>query len=327
MEPLDKRSLHRHSASLKVFFERYGIFIFLCVLFITASLISPQFLNPQNMKDVLNQAASLGMVAIGQTFVVLIGGGGLDLSVASVMATVAVIVAHNTGGQDALFLSVALICLLFGTLVGLANGLLITKRNVQPFMATLGMMISIQGLRFLYTKGAPKGGFPPVLRYLGTGDVGFMPTSILSLTVLTVIALIILKKTTLGRKIYAIGGNIETARLSGYNIDLIITVVYMISGFTAAVAGLYLAGWVGISDNWVGKGYELDSIAAVVMGGTTFEGGRGGVLGTIVGVLIIMMLYNLVLLLHLPVQMQFLVKGGVIILATSFYARFRMQSV
>jgi len=327
MELLAERSPYRLSMSVRISFEKYGIYIFLCVLFITASLVSPQFLNPQNMKDVLNQAASLGMVAIGQTFVILIGGGGLDLSVASVMATVAVIVAHNTGGQDALFLPVAMFCLLFGVLVGLANGLLITKRKVQPFMATLGIMIIIQGLRFVYTKGAPKGGFPPILRFLGTGDTWIIPTSILSLAILTALALIVLKKTTLGRKIYAIGGNIETARLSGYNIDLIITVVYMISGLTAAIAGLYLAGWIGISDNWVGKGYELDSIAAVVMGGTTFEGGRGGVLGTVVGVLIIMMLYNLVLLLHLPVQTQYLVKGGVIILATSFYARFRMQSV
>ena len=267
------------------------------------------------------------MVSIGQTFVILIGGGGLDLSVASVMATVAVIVAHNTGGQDALFLPVAGVCLLFGLLAGLANGLLITKRKVQPFMATLGMMIIIQGLRFLYTKGAPKGGFPPILRFLGTGHIGPIPTSILSLAILTIIAVIILRKTTLGRQIYAIGGNIETARLSGYRIDLVITVVYMISGLTAAIAGLYLAGWIGISDNWVGKGYELDSIAAVVMGGTTFEGGRGGVTGTIVGVLIMMMLYNLVLLLHLPVQVQFLVKGCIIILATSFYAMFRRGSV
>ncbi len=326
MELLAERSPYKLSVSVRTSFEKYGIYIFLFVLFISASLVSPQFLNPQNMKDVLNQAAALGMVSIGQTFVILIGGGGLDLSVASVMATVAVIVAHNTGGQDALFLPVAMFCLLFGLLVGLANGLLITKRKVQPFMATLGMMIIIQGLRFLYTKGAPKGGFPPILRFLGTGDLGMIPVSILSLAILTIVALIVLKKTILGRKIYAIGGNIETARLSGYNIDLIITVVYMLSGFTAAIAGLYLAGWIGISDNWVGKGYELDSIAAVVMGGTTFEGGRGGVLGTIVGVLIIMMLYNLVLLLHLPVQMQYVVKGAVIIVATSFYARFRMQS-
>ena len=311
------------SISLRSVFERYGIYIFLGLLFIAASVVSPQFLNPQNLKDILNQTAALGMVAIGQTFVILIGGGGLDLSVASVMATVSVIIAHNTRGQDALFLPVAFVCLLFGLLVGLANGLLITKRKMQPFMATIGMMIIIQGLRFLYTGGAPKGGFPPILRFLGTGSIGPIPTSILSLAILTLVAVIVLKKTILGRQIYAIGGNIDTAYLSGYRIDLVITVVYMISGFTAAIAGLYLAGYVGISDNWVGKGYELDSIAAVVMGGTSFAGGRGGVLGTIVGVLIIIMLYNLVLLLHLPVQVQYLVKGSIIILATSFYAVFR----
>jgi ribose/xylose/arabinose/galactoside ABC-type transport system permease subunit len=194
-------------------------------------------------------------------------------------------------------------------------------------MATLGMMIIIQGLRFLYTKGMPKGGFPPILRFLGTGDVGPIPTSIGSLVIMVAIAAVFLRKTTYGRKIYAIGGNINTAWLCGYNIDLLIISVYMISGFMASVAGLYLAGWIGIADNWVGKGYELDSIAAVVMGGTTFEGGRGGVIGTIVGVLIVMMLYNIVLLLGLPVQMQYVVKGVVIILATSFYASFRKRAV
>ena len=326
MELLADRSIPRFSMSFKTLFERYGIYIFLGILFIAASLVSPNFLNPQNLKDILNQTAALGMVAVGQTFVILIGGGGLDLSVASVMATVAVIIAHNTRGQDALFLPVAMVCLLFGLMVGLANGLLIAKRKVQPFMATIGMMMMIQGLRFLYTGGAPKGGFPPVLRFLGTGNIGPIPMSIFSLAILAVIAVIVLQKTTLGRQIYVIGGNIETAYLSGYRIDLVITVVYMISGLAAAIAGLYLAGYIGVSDNWVGKGYELDSIAAVVMGGTSFAGGRGGVMGTIVGVLIIIMLYNLVLLLHLPVQAQYVVKGAIIILATSFYATFRRGS-
>jgi len=158
MELSADRYIPRFSMSFKTLFERHGIYIFLGILFIAASLVSPNFLNPQNLKDILNQAAALGMVAIGQTFVILIGGGGLDLSVASVMATVAVIIAHNTQGQDALFLPVAVVCLLFGLIVGLANGLLITKRKVQPFMATIGMMIIIQGLRFLYTGGAPKRG-------------------------------------------------------------------------------------------------------------------------------------------------------------------------
>jgi ribose/xylose/arabinose/galactoside ABC-type transport system permease subunit len=109
--------------------------------------------------------------------------------------------------------------------------------------------------------------------------------------------------------------------ISGYNTDLIVTVIYMISGFTAAIAGLFLAGWIGVSDNWVGQGYEVDSIAAVVMGGTSFQGGKGGVFGTTAGVMIIATLYNLVLLLHLPLQLQYIVKGAAIILAVSFYVR------
>jgi ribose/xylose/arabinose/galactoside ABC-type transport system permease subunit len=311
----------RELISAKELFEKYGIYIFLVLLFIFASLVSPAFLKPQNLKDVLNQAAALGIVSIGQTFVILTGRGGLDLSVASVMATVAVIVANTTGGLNTQLLPVAIVCLAFGILVGWANGLLVTKRKVPPFMATLGMMIIIQGFRFLYTKGAPKGDFPPFLRFFGRGEIGPIPTSVISLVIFVIIAAVVLKKTVFGRKVYAIGGNIKTAYLSGYNTDRIITMTYIISGFTAAVAGLYLAGWIGIADNWVGKGYELDSIAAVVMGGTSFEGGRGGVLGTIAGVLIIMMLYNLVLLLHLPVQVQYIVKGAVIILAASFYVR------
>ena len=315
--------LSGESFSVKMLLERYGIFIFLAILVIAASIVSPAFLNPQNIKDILNQTAALGMVAIGQTFVILLGNGALDLSVASVMATVAVILAHNTQGQNALFLPVAMVCLLFGILVGLVNGLLVTKRKIQPFIVTIGISIIIQGLRFLYTKGAPKGSFPDILRFLGTGNVGPIPMSILSLTVLLIIAFIVLKRTKLGRQIYAIGGNTNTARLSGYNVDWVIIISFMISGCLAAVAGLYLAGWIGIADNWVGRGYELDSVAAVVMGGTTFEGGRGGVIGTIVGVLILVVLFNLVLLLHLPVQAQLLVKGAIIIIATSFYAMFR----
>jgi ribose/xylose/arabinose/galactoside ABC-type transport system permease subunit len=307
--------------ALKAILEKYGIYIFLIILFVFASLVSPVFLRPRNLQDILYQASALGIVSLGQTFVILGGRGGLDLSVASVMATVAVIIAHNTQGNNALLPPVFLVCVCFGVMVGLANGLLVTKRRVPPFMATLGMMIIIQGLRFIYTKGAPKGDFPPFVRFLGRGNVGLIPVSVLSLAFLTILSVIILRKTLYGRTLYAVGGNINTAYLSGYNADLIIIATYMISGLTAVIGGVYLAGWIGISDNWVGKGYELDSIAAVVMGGTSFEGGQGGVLGTIAGVLIITMLYNLILLLHLPIQVQYIVKGAVIILAAAFYVR------
>ncbi len=311
----------KKSTALKLTFESYGIYIFLVALFVFASIFSPAFIRPQNIRDVLNQAAALGIVSIGQTFVILSGRGGVDLSVASIMATVAVIFDKNTGGRDELLFPIALVCILFGVLVGLANGLLVTKRKVPPFMATLGMMIIVQGLRFIYTNGAPGSNVPPFLRLLGQGNLGPLPISVISLAILTTIAYIVLRKTLFGRQLYAVGGNTETACLSGYNVDILVTAAYMISGLTAAIAGMYLVGWIGYADNWVGKGYDLDSIAAVVMGGTSFEGGRGGILGTIAGVLIIMMLYNVVLLLHLPVQGQYIVKGAVVILAAAFYVR------
>jgi len=305
----------------RIFFEKHGIYVFLFLIVLFSSLVSPAFLRPQNIVNILNPAAALGMVAIGQTFVILTGRGGLDLSVASVMATVAVIAAAHTGGQDSQLLPAAAICLFFGILIGLINGLLITKLRVPPIMATLGMMIILLGGRFLYTKGIAEGSYPPILRFLGTGFVGPIPTSVLSLAIMVVIATVVLKKTVFGRQVYATGANINTAILSGYNTDLILVMIYMISGLMASIAGLYIAGWIGVADNWVGQGYEVDSIAAVVMGGTSFEGGRGGVLGTMAGVLILVTIYNLVLLLHLPVQTQYMVKGAVIIIAASFYVR------
>jgi len=298
---------------------KYGIYVFLCLITIIASVSAPAFLRPQNIKDILFLASFLGIVSIGQTFVILSGRVGLDLSVAAVMSTVAVIIAHLTGGKEALFLPVTGICLLFGATVGLCNGLLVTKRRVPPFMATLGIMIVLHGLRFIYTKGAPKGGFPPTLRFLGAGEIAHIPVPLIILAVLTAIAVIILKRTVLGREIYAIGGNLKTAFLSGHRVDFVVTVVYIISGLMAAIAGLLLGGWLDIADNWVGRGYELDSIAAAVMGGTSLHGGHGGVFGTIAGVFIIMILYNLVLVLGLPHETQIIVKGFVIILAASFW--------
>jgi ribose transport system permease protein/inositol transport system permease protein len=313
--------MKNESIPIRFQFKKHGIFLFLLVLFLISSFLSPAFLTIQNIRNILTPAAALGIVSIGQTFVILMGRGNLDLSVGSVVATVAVILSQATGGEDFLLLPVTLLCLLFGVSVGWINGYLITQRGSQPFIATLGVMIVIQGLRFLYTQGAPKGTYPPFLRWLGTGNLGFIPISVVFVAIFAVGAFLVLNRSIWGRKFYATGGNIHTSRLSGFNTDRIVMATYMLSGCMATLAGFFLAGWLGISDNWVGKGYEIDSIAAVVMGGTTFEGGRGGVGGTMAGVFILIIIYNLLLLLHLPIHAQYVVKGLVIILAVSFYVR------
>ncbi len=300
-----------------------AIYIVLLILTAIAALISPAFLTPRNIANVLKQAASLGIAAVGQTFVIL--SGGIDLSVAAVIALMSVLAANLMKGQDQLVLPITLLCLAIATLIGLANGLMVTKLKIPPFIATLGMILVVQGFRFLYTGGAPKGSIPDALRFWGRGSVGPVPTAIILWLAIALIAFMVLRQTTFGRRLYAVGGNRQAAFLSGVNVDGIIIASYTICSFLAGVAGLVLTGYIGVADNWLGRGYDLDSIAAVVIGGTILEGGRGGVWGSVAGVFIIVILYNIVLLLGLDEEIQRLVKGAAIILAVALYMRLRAR--
>jgi ribose/xylose/arabinose/galactoside ABC-type transport system permease subunit len=299
------------------FFQKYGLYIFLVILLIVAFLVSPHFFSPRNIQNLLTDGAPLGMAALGQTFVILTAG--LDLSVGSLMSTVAVI-ATSIRPDNAMILPIFLISIGFGALVGFVNGWLVTKRKVSPFLATLATMIVLQGIRFAYTKGAPLSGhLPPGFRVLGTGTLLSIPINLLALAFLILVFALLLYRASYGRKLYLVGGNPRAAFLSGIHSDRIIITAYMICSILASIAGLFLVGYVGSVDNWVGRGYELDSIAAVMMGGASFKGGKGGVFGSLAGVLVLIVIYNLVLLLGFPIQAQLVVKGLVIILAASFY--------
>ncbi|MBW1943444.1 MAG: ABC transporter permease [Deltaproteobacteria bacterium] len=271
------------------FFQKYGLYIFLVFLLTIAVAVSPPFISLRNIQNLLTEGAPLGMAALGQTFVILTAG--LDLSVGSLMSTVAVI-ATSIKPDDA----------------------------VSPFLATLATMIVLQGVRFAYTKGAPLSGhLPPGFRVLGAGSLMSIPINLIALAILIAIFAILLYRSSYGRKLYLVGGNPRAAFLSGIHSDHIIIAAYMICSILASIAGLFLVGYVGSVDNWVGRGYELDSIAAVMMGGASFQGGKGGIFGSLAGVLVLIVIYNLVLLLGFPIQAQLVVKGLVIILAASFY--------
>jgi ribose/xylose/arabinose/galactoside ABC-type transport system permease subunit len=300
-----------------------AIYVVLALLILISSLVSPVFLKPGNIANMLKQASSLGVATVGQTFVILIGG--IDLSVAAVVALMSVLAANMMNGEDRLALPVALFCLAVATLVGVTNGLLVTKLKIPAFIATLGMILLVQGVRFLYTQGAPKGSIPDSLRFWGRGSVGTIPTAIIVWAVIVIIAVIVLDRTNFGRRIYAVGGNQQAAMLSGVKVDNIIIACYTICSFLAGVAGLMLTGYIGLADNWLGRGYELDSIAAVVVGGTVLKGGRGSILGSVAGVFIITILYNLVLLIGLDEEVQRIVKGLAIILAVAIYMRLRSR--
>ncbi len=262
-------------------------------------------------------------MSVGQTLVILTGG--IDLSVASVMALMSVLAASLMTGHTSLFVPVSLFCLAVAVIIGLVNGLLVTKLKIPAFITTLGMVLVVQGIRFVYTGGSPRGSIAPALSFIGAGMVGPVPASVILWAVIVVVFVILMRQTTFGRRMYAVGGNRSAAHLSGVNVNAIIIAAYTLCSFLAGVAGLVYTGYNGYADNWLGRGFELNSIAAVVVGGTVFEGGRGGVVGTVAGVLIITILFNLVLLLGLDEEYIRIVKGVAIILAVAMYARMRTR--
>lgn len=301
-----------------------AIWVVLLVLVVMASLISDVFLTPRNLTVILKQAAPLGILAIGETIVLLTGG--IDLSVASVMATASIFAAGISNGSDEHIWPIILLCLTFSLTVGFANGILVTKLRIPPFIATLGMILVVQGIRFVYSKGTPKSLVPPTLRVWGQGSTGPIPNAVIIWAVIVVLATYVLSRTTFGRRLYAVGGNARAALLSGVAVDRIKLASYMICSFLAGVAGLVLVGYVGAADNWLGNGYELNAIAAVVIGGTAFEGGKGSQIGTVAGVLILTVLFTLVLMLQFDESVRRIIKGLAILLAAGLYARLRARS-
>ena len=298
--------------------SRFGIFMLLPALVLLGGAISSTFLSAGNISNLLLQLAPLGIVAIGQAFVMIVRG--LDLSVASTMATAAVI-ATGFSGSNRDVAMITVVVLATSVAVGLLNGVLVAKRQVSPFLATLATMILLQGFRFAYTQGAPSGNVPPLFRVLGSEKFYGIPYDFAILLVLAVIFWIVLHRSAFGRRVFIVGGNPVTGRMLGIRTDVITIACYLISSCLAGAAGLILSGYVGLVDNWVGQGYELDSIVACVIGGVSLKGGRGSIPGALAGAAIIMVAANEVLLFGLPIQIQIIIKGVVIVLAAALYAR------
>jgi len=305
------------------FLEKSSIYLILFFVFLVATIASPVFIKARNILNVIRLASILGVVTVGQTFVIL--GGGIDLSVASVMALMSILSANMMEGKNELVLPVSLFCLGVAILIGLANGLLVAKLRIPPFITTLGMLLMVQGFRFIYSGGMPKGSIPDDLRILGRDLFLRIPVATWICIAVGFISWLILSSTTLGRSIYAVGGNRRCAYLSGIKVGRVQIVTYVLSSFWAGFAGLLLTGWIGVADNWLGQGYELDSIAAVVIGGSVLTGGKGSVWGSLAGALMLAILYNIVVLLGLDVEMQRIVKGLVIISAVALYRRLSVR--
>jgi ribose/xylose/arabinose/galactoside ABC-type transport system permease subunit len=284
----------------------------LILLLVVAGVLSPYFFSTRNIFNVLRGASMVGIVAIGMTFVIL--NKGIDLSVGSIVGISAALAATFApyGVVPAIGIALAV-----GIALGLINGLMITYLNLQPFIATLGMLIFARGLVFVHTNGSnivvenPTDAFT----FLGSGYIGPVPAPVILFIVIWAVAAWVLHYTVFGREIYAVGSNEEAARLSGINVRRNKILVYCVSGFLAGLAGFVMASRLTVGEPNGGTLYELDAIAATLIGGTTFDGGLGGVGGTVIGVLILAFLSNVLNLLNISPYSQMLLKGIIIVLA------------
>ena len=325
-----KLSSDSHQARLKTSTVRWrhiaqalAPLVVLLLICTVISLLTPRFLTEQNIINVVRQSSLNAIVAGGMTLVILTGG--IDLSVGSLLAVSSVFAAGAlTGGASPI--ESIMVGAAIGLGFGLANGLIITVGDVAPFIVTLGTMTIARGVALIYTNGAPIVATDPDFRYIGRGSVGPIPVPIIVLFIVYAIVYLLLNRTTLGGYLYAIGGNQEAARLSGVPVKICKTMAYAISGLLAGLTGVILTARLGSSQPNLGSGNELDAIAAVVIGGTSLAGGRGGILGTLVGALIIGVLSNGLNLMNVNAYYQPVVKGGVILLAILIDRRVRTTS-
>jgi ribose transport system permease protein len=305
---------------LQVLLEQQGaaavVWATLLALAAAGAIASPTFRGPENVVNVLRQATVLGLVGVGQTFVVL--AGGIDLSVGSVVKLTAVLTAGLMAEHLDLWFGVALLVLGIGALVGLVNGLLVARLGLAPFIVTLGMFSILRGAAMAYTR-EPVGTVAEPLAFLYNGQVGPVPFAVVFFALVWSLALLTLRYTPFGRQIYAVGGSQEVARLSGIATGRVKIATFVVSGLLAAVAGLMTVSRMGIGDPVVGEGLELDSITAVVLGGTSLFGGRGSLVGTLGGVLLLSLVNNALNLLGVSVWYQGLIKGSIILLAVAAY--------
>lgn len=292
---------------------QYGMVLALILVLILATTVYPRFFELANIRNLLAQNAPVGIVAVGMTFVIL--GFGFDLSVGAIFALGAVIFAKNADTMG--LWGAAGFTLLVASGCGLVNAVIITKLKVNPLVATLGTGSSFSGLAYIYSNSAPITPSDFDFGYLGsTSWLGWPAAIWILLTAITAGALV-LKFTTYGRSVYAIGGNDEAARLSGMRVDLVRGSTYVISALLSAFAGMLLASRLGVGLAGMGSAIALDAIAIVVIGGTSLTGGEGAMWRTVMGLLILATLSNVFNSLAVSTNFQLLVKGIIIVAAVA----------
>ena len=298
---------------IRKFTSKYGIIIILVLLFAFFSFTSSAFLSSTNLINIARQMAMLGISAVGMTFVMLTGG--IDLSVGSIISLTGIVTAISMVTLHLNMIIAILLGLAVAVIVGLINGIAVTKFKIPALITTLGTMTSVRGLSFIFTGGMPVFGFPNSFNVFGRGSIVGVPIPVIIMTVIFFIGWITLNRTKYGRYLYAIGGNDEAARLSGINVPKNLLLAYLFSGLLTGIAGIIMLSRVNSGQPTTGTGFEMDVITAVVLGGINIAGGEGNFIGFIYGILIIGVLSNGMVLLNVYDYYQMLIKGLVLLFA------------
>jgi putative xylitol transport system permease protein len=300
------------SAHMRDIYRRYGIVAVLIVLCIVLSFANQYFLTLGNIADILRQTSINGILAVGMTYVVLTAG--IDLSVGSTLALAGIISASLVTGPHPHGAAIGLAAgLAVGAAIGAINGLLVARFSIPPFVATLGMLSAARGLTYIYNDGMPVTDLPDGYLTIGTGAIAGIPVPIIVFALVVMLFWFVLRYTTYGRYVYAVGGNARSAKTSGISTGKILFSVYVIGGLLAGLAGIILAARTTSALPQAGVSYELDAIAAVVIGGTSLSGGTGSLGGTVVGALLIGVINNGLNLLGVSSYYQQVVKGVIIV--------------
>jgi ribose transport system permease protein len=294
-----------------------AIYVALLLVIAVVSLIAPRFFSSDNLFEVARNFSFIAAVGVGEAFVILTGGGGIDLSVGSLMGLGGVMTTKLLGLGVGLVPAIAA-GVAAGWACGLVNGVLVTKARMTPLIPTLGMLSIAHGLSLVITQGYPLtslGRDGETFVALGAGYVGPVPNPVVFMLIVVVAGWVVLTRTPFGYDVYAVGGNAEASRLSGINVDRTRLIAYMISGALAALSGILLAARLSVGDATTGQGEELHVIAAAVIGGVSLLGGQGSVLGLFAGAALIGVLLNAMVLMGVPAFWQEVVIGSTIIVA------------
>lgn len=317
---MNRDTIKSINKTIRTNINSYMVYILLVVMLLLAQLYSPGYLSITHMLGVVRLASFMGLAAISQTIAIL--SGGIDLSIPTTISFAYILAAEFMMGNDANIGKALVVVLILGVVIGVINGAGVCLMNIPPFIMTLGVSTVTKGVYMIYTQGAPKGRTAPLISTISNRNfMGVIPYIVIVWVIFAVITILVLHKTPYGRRIYCVGSNAKAAQFSGTNTYGIIFSVYIVSAVVAAITGFFLIGYTGESYLNAGASYDTQVIAAVIIGGTSITGGKGGYLGSAAGALMMTIFTDFLQIVKVAEGWRVVGQGVMILILIAIYAR------